>query len=149
VLLTRFFTRVTQEMQERLQWYKNTIEVFQYRLRVYTSKSSNTPYSKLSGNFPHQRPNHKIRHKVSLSLHSPLTACSSYIPSAISSTLQTQHAIFVSLAARTAAVDGEVQKVKELYTQLWRAKTGSMRDPFNDLDRGSGGEFGMESIQVK
>jgi nucleoporin p58/p45 len=86
---------------------------------------------------------------VSLSLHFPLIACSFYIPSAISSTLQTQHAIFVSLAARTAAVDGEVQKVKELYTQLWRAKTGSMRDPFNDLDRGSGGEFGMESIQVK
>ena len=39
--------------------------------------------------------------------------------------------------------------MKALYTQLWRAKTGSMRDPFNDLDRGSGGEFGMESLHVK
>ncbi|KAJ8587707.1 hypothetical protein M405DRAFT_934538 [Rhizopogon salebrosus TDB-379] len=107
-----FFTRVTQEMQERLQWYKNTIEQIERKLSASASQSQNTPQ-------------------------------------AISSTLQTQHAIFVSLAARTAAVDGEVQKVKELYTQLWRAKTGSMRDPFNDLDRGSGGEFGMESIQVK
>lgn len=107
-----FFTRVTQEMQERLQWFKNTIEQIERKLSASASQSQNTPQ-------------------------------------AISSTLQTQHAIFVSLAARTAAVDAEVQKVKTLYTQLWRAKTGSMRDPFNELDRGSGGEFGMESLQVK
>ncbi|KAG1738354.1 uncharacterized protein EDB91DRAFT_1249271 [Suillus paluster] len=107
-----FFTRVTQEMQERLQWFKNTIEQIERKLSASASQSQNTPQ-------------------------------------AISSTLQTQHAIFVSLAARTAAVDAEVQKVKALYTQLWRAKTGSMRDPFNELDRGSGGEFGMESLQVK
>jgi nucleoporin p58/p45 len=107
-----FFTRVTQEMQERLQWFKNTIEQIERKLSASASQSQNTPQ-------------------------------------AISSTLQTQHAIFVSLAARTAAVDAEVQKVKTLYTQLWRAKTGSMRDPFNELDRGSGGEFGVESLQVK
>jgi nucleoporin p58/p45 len=68
--------------------------------------------------------------------------------SVISSTLQTQHAIFVSLAAKTAAVDAELQKVKMLYTQLWRAKTGSVRNPFNDLDRVSGGDFGLESLRV-
>lgn len=68
--------------------------------------------------------------------------------SVISSTLQTQHAIFLSLAAKTATVDAELQKIKALYTQLWRAKTGSMRDPFSDLDRGSGGDFGMESLRV-
>ncbi|KAG2369115.1 hypothetical protein BDR07DRAFT_1468682 [Suillus spraguei] len=107
-----FFTRVTQEMQERLQWFKNTIEQIERKLSASASQSQNTPQ-------------------------------------AISSTLQTQHAIFVALAARTAAVDAEVQKVKALYTQLWRAKTGSMRDPFNELDRGGGGEFGMESLQVK
>ena len=77
--------------------------------------------------------------------HDPSPFCTY---SVISSTLQTQHAIFVSLAAKTAAVDAELQKVKALYTQLWRAKTGSMRDPFNDLDRGSGGDFGMESLRV-
>ncbi|KAF8559098.1 hypothetical protein OG21DRAFT_1480958 [Imleria badia] len=65
-------------------------------------------------------------------------------PQVISSTLQTQHAIFMSLAAKTAAVDAELQKVKVLYTQLWCAKTGSMRDPFNDLDRVSDGDFGIE-----
>lgn len=68
--------------------------------------------------------------------------------SVISSTLQTQNAIFVSLAAKTAAVDAELQKIKALYAQLWRAKTGSVRDPFNDLDRGSGGDFGMDSLRV-
>jgi len=69
-------------------------------------------------------------------------------PQVISSTLQTQHAIFVSLEAKTAAVDAELQKVKMLYTQLWRAKTGSVRNPFNDLDRVSGGDFGLESLRV-
>ena len=64
------------------------------------------------------------------------------------SALQTQHATFVSLVAKTAAVDAELQRIKTLYTQLWRAKTGSMRDPFNDLDRTSGGDFGVESLRV-
>lgn len=70
-------------------------------------------------------------------------------PQGIASTLQAQHAVSVSLAAKTAAMDGELQKLKSLYTQLWRTKTGSMRDPFNDLDRGTGGDFGMGSLQVK
>lgn len=45
-------------------------------------------------------------------------------------------------------MNAELQKIKALYTQLWRAKTGSMRDPFNDLDRGSTAEFGLESIHA-
>ncbi|KAF9223899.1 hypothetical protein BS17DRAFT_781372 [Gyrodon lividus] len=106
-----FFTRVTQQMQERLQWYKNTIEQIERKLSSAAMQAQSTPQ-------------------------------------VISSTLQTQHAIFVSLAAKTAAVDAELQKVKTLYTQLWRTKTGSMRDPFNDLDRGSGGDFGMESLRL-
>lgn len=46
-------------------------------------------------------------------------------------------------------LDADLQKLKALYTQLWRAKTGSMRDPFNQLDRGGGGEFGVESLYGK
>lgn len=72
-----------------------------------------------------------------------------YDATAITSTLQAQHAIFVALANRTATLDAELHKVKALYTQLWRAKTGSMRDPFNELDRGNGSEFGMESLSGK
>lgn len=68
---------------------------------------------------------------------------------AISATLQAQHAIFISLANKTAALDAELEKIKALYTQLWRAKTGSMRDPFNDIDRSSGGDFGLASLNVK
>lgn len=54
----------------------------------------------------------------------------------------------MALASRTAAVDADLQKIKVLYTQLWRAKTGSMRDPFNDLDRGTG-DFGLEGLSGK
>ncbi|KAL4064460.1 hypothetical protein J3A83DRAFT_4167783 [Scleroderma citrinum] len=107
-----FFTRVTKEMQERLQWCKNTIEQIERKLSSTVAQQQNTPQ-------------------------------------AIASTLQAQHAVSVSLAAKTATVDAELQKLKSLYTQLWRTKTGSVRDPFNDLDRGTGGDFGMESLQVK
>ena len=65
---------------------------------------------------------------------------------AISTTLGAQHASFIALANKTAALDASLQKVKAIYTQLWRAKTGSMRDPFNQLDRGAGGEFGLEGL---
>lgn len=67
---------------------------------------------------------------------------------AISSTLQAQYATFVALANKTAVIDAELQKIKALYTQLWRARTGSMRDPFNELDRGTGKDFGLEGLSV-
>lgn len=69
---------------------------------------------------------------------------------AITSTLQAQHASFVALANKTAALDSELQKLKNTYRALWRAKTGSARDPFNELDRASlgAGEFGLEGLSV-
>jgi len=68
----------------------------------------------------------------------------------ISATLQAQHATFLALASRTAALDAELQKIKSLYTQLWRSTTGSMRDPFNELDRtGHGEDYGMSGLDVK
>ncbi|GBE87899.1 hypothetical protein BKA93DRAFT_798022 [Sparassis latifolia] len=107
-----FFNRVTEQMRERLRWYKATIEQIERKLSSAATQSQ-------------------------------------YTPQAISSTLEAQHATFVALASKTAALDAELQKIKALYTQLWRARTGSMRDPFNELDRGSGGEFGLESINAK
>ncbi|CCL99285.1 uncharacterized protein FIBRA_01301 [Fibroporia radiculosa] len=77
---------------------------------------------------------------------SSAAAQSQFTPQAITSTLEAQHATFIALASKTAALDAELQKIKTLYTQLWRAKTGSMRDPFFDLDRGSVGDFGLDSI---
>ena len=63
--------------------------------------------------------------------------------------MEAQHSSFIALANKTAALDADMHKLKALYTQLWRAKTGSMRDPFNELDRGSGREFGLESLYGK
>ena len=62
-------------------------------------------------------------------------------PQGIVTTLQTQHATFLALASKTAALDAEIQRIKAIYTQLWRSKTGSVRDPFT---AGAGGETGME-----
>ncbi|OSC96884.1 hypothetical protein PYCCODRAFT_1472268 [Trametes coccinea BRFM310] len=108
-----FFNRVTEEMKERLRWYKTTIEHIERKLSSAASQPQHTPQ-------------------------------------AIVSTLEAQHATFMALAAKAAALDAELQKLRTLYTQLWRAKTGSMRDPFNELDRGSDvGELGLESLSAK
>ena len=69
---------------------------------------------------------------------------------AITTTLQAQHASFVALANKAAALDAEMEKLKATYRQLWRARTGSARDPFNEVDRGTigGGEVGLEGLSV-
>lgn len=107
-----FFSRVTEQMKERLAWYKSTIEQIERKL---TSPSSQAQ-----------------------------------TPQGISATLQAQHTTFIALASKTAALDTELQKIKTLYTQLWRAKTGSVRDPFNELDRTleDGGDYGLGSMNV-
>ncbi|KAI0636043.1 hypothetical protein C8Q77DRAFT_1155762 [Trametes polyzona] len=108
-----FFNRVTEQMRERLRWYKATIENIERKLSSAASQPQHTPQ-------------------------------------AIVSTLEAQHATFMALAAKAAVLDAELQKLRTLYTQLWRAKTGSMRDPFNELDRGSDvGQLGLESLSAK
>ncbi|EIW83922.1 hypothetical protein CONPUDRAFT_135559 [Coniophora puteana RWD-64-598 SS2] len=107
-----FFMRTIEEMKQRLEWYKTTIEQIERKLASTAAHAQSTPH-------------------------------------AISASLQAQHATFMALANKTAAVDAELAKLKVLYTQLWRSRTGSVRDPFNDVDRGSGGEFGMDSLHLK
>lgn len=108
-----FFTRVTNQMRERLTWYKTTIE--------------------------------QIERKLTSSANQAQT------PQGIVATLQAQHATFLALASKTAAVDAELQKVKALYTQLWRTKTGSVRDPFAGYDKpvDSNSDLGMGSLCVR
>ncbi|KAF7976617.1 hypothetical protein HWV62_6128 [Athelia sp. TMB] len=107
-----FFNRITEQMRERLHWYKNTIEQIEHRLSSSATQAQTTPQ-------------------------------------AISQTLQAQHATFINLASKTAYLDAELKKIKTLYTQLWRAKTGSMRDPFNDLDKNRGDDLGLDALHVK
>ncbi len=116
----------------------------------FTHPTSQSPVPVLCRPFP----GHPIH--LPFTTHTPWnTNCRNLTPlsilhhTAISSTLQAQHATFVALASKTAALDAELQKIKALYTQLWRAKTGSRRDPFNELDRGSGVEFGLDGLGGK
>ena len=59
--------------------------------------------------------------------------------------------MFITLASQTAAVDAELQKIKALYTQLWRARTGSVRDPFGDVVKSNdkNGDFGLSQLDVR
>ncbi|KAH8117918.1 hypothetical protein DFH11DRAFT_1541185 [Phellopilus nigrolimitatus] len=108
-----FFTRVTEQLRERLQWFNNTLEQIERKLASEANHVSITPQS-------------------------------------ITATLQAQHASFVALASKAAALDGALQALKGTYRQLWRARTGSARDPFSAADRGAlgGGEFGLEGLSV-
>ncbi|KAJ7928767.1 nucleoporin FG repeat region-domain-containing protein [Mycena leptocephala] len=69
-----------------------------------------------------------------------------YTPHGIHATLQAQHATFLALAAKTAAVDAQLQKIKQIYTQLWRAKTGSHRDPFEGREERE--DLGLGGLSV-
>ncbi|KAF7312538.1 hypothetical protein MIND_00267700 [Mycena indigotica] len=104
-----FFTRVTEQMRQRLAWYKSTIE--------------------------------QIERKLSSSAGQAQT------PQSIHATLQAQNATFLALAAKTAALDAQLQKIKQLYAQLLRSRTGSNRDPFEG-DAGDGPDLGLGSLRM-
>jgi nucleoporin p58/p45 len=79
-----------------------------------------------------------------------LTAYVVHVRSDISATLNAQHQTFVTLAGKTAAVEAEMQKIKAFYTQAWRARTGSVRDPFNDVVKPEPvGDFGLSGLNVR
>jgi nucleoporin p58/p45 len=143
-----FFDRITVQMKERLYWYKTTIEVCD-SWSLHNLPHETLLPSKSNGNSP------QLPHKLSVlpnvshfvtTRKAPLMVATLF--TAITSTLQSQYATFVALANKIAVIDAELQKIKGLYTQLWRARTGSMRDPFNELDRGTGKDFGLEGLSV-
>ncbi|KEI42811.1 uncharacterized protein L969DRAFT_84696 [Mixia osmundae IAM 14324] len=52
---------------------------------------------------------------------------------AIVPTLRTQHALAMSLASSIARLHADVDILVTQYTKLWRDKTGSARDPFDEV----------------
>ena len=136
-------------MRERLTWYKTTIEVRTFSTYLHTGLNV-TRFSKLKGNL--RRPRIKLKHrKVGLDTLTSISLSLTLVETGIVATLQAQHATFLALASKTAAVDAELQKVKVLYAQLWRAKTGSVRDPFASYDKpvDSNSDLGMGSLHVR
>jgi len=73
-------------------------------------------------------------------------------PQSITTTVQAQHATFLALASRTAALDAELQNIKALYIQLWRTRTGSVRDPFDSVgmdDSEGKPDLGLSGLSVR
>ncbi|KAF7328005.1 hypothetical protein MKEN_00381200 [Mycena kentingensis (nom. inval.)] len=104
-----FFARVTQQMRDRLAWYKSTIE--------------------------------QIERKLSSSAGQAQT------PQSIHATLQAQNASFLALAAKTAQLDAALQRIKQIYAQLYRTRTGSHRDPFEG-DAAERQDLGLGSLRM-
>ena len=140
-------------MKERLAWYKATIEVrsllrkyrylfFSFFLTFLAANREKTVFINFSTD--------ATRSFSPLSSKSNLSDAKCFLPG-ISATLHVQHGSFLSLASKTAAVDAELQKIIALYTQLWRSKTGSVRDPFNENVKRSEtpGDFDLSSLTVR
>ncbi|KAG8855189.1 hypothetical protein FRB91_002574 [Serendipita sp. 411] len=51
-------------------------------------------------------------------------------PQAIATTLQSQHAAFIALAAKVAEIEASLEDVKSQFATLYKARTGSALDPF-------------------
>ena len=54
---------------------------------------------------------------------------------AILPTLKAQHTATLQLASRLASLEGNITELKDEYRDLWRDKTGSVRDPFIERRR--------------
>lgn len=50
----------------------------------------------------------------------------------------------MSLASQIAGLHNQLEKLKEEYKELWRERTGSVRDPFKR--NGDGGEEGADGM---
>ena len=73
-----FFNRVTEQMRERLRWYKTTIEV-RYAHRDRPRWSSRPRASTSNANYPLRRPSHNIHRKVCHGQPSTLLGCETHM----------------------------------------------------------------------
>jgi hypothetical protein len=82
-------------------------------------------YSKLNAGYHLQPVKYKhLKVRVFRTLFGPIG--NDHASIGIAANLQTQNATFLALASKTAALEAELQKIKMLYTQLRRAKSGSV-----------------------
>ncbi|CAH7690442.1 hypothetical protein PPACK8108_LOCUS25794 [Phakopsora pachyrhizi] len=56
-------------------------------------------------------------------------------PASIVPALKAQYSTFMVLADRVAQLDTELRSLKDEYREIWRHQTGSVRDPFAEVDR--------------
>lgn len=148
----RFFMRITNQIRERLVWYRATIEVggnttdrIPYWSYLYSKSNENCHLWRIKRT--------QLRKVVKLSWLFPSMVFSPHSRNiGITTTVQAQHATFLALASKTAALDTELQKIKALYTHLWRTRTGSVRDPFDGVgvdDSQGKSDLGLSGLSVR
>lgn len=54
---------------------------------------------------------------------------------AILPTLKAQHSATLQLAGKVSSLEGNVTELRDEYRDLWRERTGSVRDPFIERRR--------------
>ncbi|KAG6900820.1 hypothetical protein C0993_000139 [Termitomyces sp. T159_Od127] len=159
---TRDDYHLTNDMKSQVdQAVQDTIVAIRLVDAFKAPQGSGTSYLNTHANFPYEfftRVTEKMRQRLvwykatieQIERKLSSSTSQSQTPHGIAATLQAQHATFLSLASKTAALDAEFQKIKVFVTQIWRAKTGSVRDPFNELDRTSDStEFGAKAILME
>ena len=61
-----------------------------------------------------------------------------HVLSAIVPALKAQYSTFMALADKVAQLDAALTLLKEEYRDIWRHQTGSVRDPFAEIDQAFG-----------
>ena len=104
--MCRFFQRKAEDLHRRLQLYKSSLSSIQSQLSTSSSSSSLTSSSSSS------------------------SSVQSILP-----TLRSQHSATLQLAARLSSLEAGTGELKDEYRALWRERTGSVRDPFEERRR--------------
>ncbi|KAG8829208.1 hypothetical protein FRC17_006991 [Serendipita sp. 399] len=112
-----FFVRLTDQMQERLTRYKSVVDQLNRKL-AFSFQAQQTPQDFCRGDEPILR--------VTVKKGKGLIRAYS----AIATTLQSQHAAFIALAAKVAEIEASLEDVKSQFATLYKARTGSALDPF-------------------
>ncbi|POV99316.1 hypothetical protein PSTT_13875 [Puccinia striiformis] len=69
-------------------------------------------------------------------------------PASIVPALKAQYSTFMVLADKVAQLDGALTILKEEYRDIWRHQTGSVRDPFAEIDQAFGLGASTTSFQA-
>jgi nucleoporin p58/p45 len=118
----RFFRRKAEELASRLETYKSSIEQIQSQLSRSDPDQVKGERGALRKLF--------VRSKPDMALPCLLLRSSAILP-----TLKAQHAATLQLAGKLSSLEGSVTELRDEYRDLWRERTGSVRDPFIERRR--------------
>ncbi|KAK4056188.1 Nucleoporin nup49/NSP49 (Nuclear pore protein nup49/NSP49) [Microbotryomycetes sp. JL221] len=133
--------RATADLRSRLERDLTTLTKVNTLIEGCTNPQAKASAAKAVAGFPHEYFSQKAEE-----FHERLALYDAALNATIVPTLRAQHASFMALASAVAALDLELKKIKDSYRTIWRAKTGSVQDPFRHRD---GLEITLSGVTIR